>query len=432
MAKITINGVTYETFEDKNIIGTKHIDKICEYSGKIPDYVTSIGELWTCKNITIPHSVTSIGVLYHCENITIPDSVTSIGELYHCENITIPNSVTSIGKLYHCENITIPDSVTSIAALNSCSNITIPNSVTSIGELFRCSNITIPDSVNSSIILTDCKNMKITFPKGIKSLEKISGIDINSIPSTVTSIGNLNRFKDIAIPDHITSIGRFSYCSNITIPDSVTSIAELNSCSNITIPNSVTFIKGIHISTLTIPASVTTINEISGENGCLMLMMESKTPPTLAKAVYLAKDDTLTVPVGAAEAYKNHPMWGKFKNISERNIPASTNTKKTEPKPQLTPAPKAEPKKETPKPEVRRPSADDMNVLDRLIDAALEDFVLTDEERSVLLKKSKEIGLGEDEFKIYLNGKIQERMKDKPAEKVEEKKKGFFARLFGL
>ena len=105
--------------------------------------------------------------------------------------------------------------------------------------------------------------------------------------------------------------------------------------------------------------------------------------------------------------------------------------KKEIPKPQPTPAPKAEPKKEAPKPEVKRPSADDMNVLDKLIDAALEDFVLTDEERSVLLKKSKEIGLGEDEFKIYLNGKIQERMKDKPAEKVEEKKKGFFARLFG-
>jgi outer membrane biosynthesis protein TonB len=107
---------------------------------------------------------------------------------------------------------------------------------------------------------------------------------------------------------------------------------------------------------------------------------------------------------------------------------------KAEPKKENKPAKteaKAEPKKEAPKPEVRRPSADDMNVLDKLIDAALEDFVLTDEERSVLLKKSKEIGLGEDEFKIYLNGKIQERMKDKPAEKVEEKKKGFFARLFG-
>lgn len=112
-------------------------------------------------------------------------------------------------------------------------------------------------------------------------------------------------------------------------------------------------------------------------------------------------------------------------------VSSGDKTVKEAPKPQPTPAPKAEPKKEAPKPEVRRPSVDDMNVLDKLIDAALEDFVLTDEERSVLLKKSKEIGLGEDEFKIYLNGKIQERMKDKPAEKVEEKKKGFFARLFG-
>ena len=108
-----------------------------------------------------------------------------------------------------------------------------------------------------------------------------------------------------------------------------------------------------------------------------------------------------------------------------------SSTNNTQPAPAPEVEPKAQPVKETPKPAVKRPSADDMNVLDKLIDAALEDFVLTDEERSVLLKKSKEIGLGEDEFKIYLNGKIQERMKDKPAEKVEEKKKGFFARLFG-
>ena len=189
MASITMNGVTYETFEDKNIIGTKHIDEICEYSGKIPDYVTSIGELWRCKNITIPNSVTSIG------------------ELSHCENITIPNSVTSIAALNSCSNITIPNSVTSIAALNSCSNITIPNSVTSIKFIYRC--------------------------------------------------------------------------------------------------------------TLTIPASVATITEISGENGSLMLSIKRSTPPTLAKAVNLAKDDMLIVPEGAAEAYKKHPVWGKFKNISE-------------------------------------------------------------------------------------------------------------------
>ena len=66
-----------------------------------------------------------------------------------------------------------------------------------------------------------------------------------------------------------------------------------------------------------------------------------------------------------------------------------------------------------------------MKVLDKLIESALEDFVVTDEERTVLLNKANEIGLGKDEFKLYLNGKIQERMKDKPEEKVEEKKKGF-------
>ena len=408
--------------------------------------------------------------------------------------------VTRIFLLQEFNGI-IPDSVTSIVKLSECSNITISSAVTSIGSIYGCSNITIPDSVTELGPMNNCRNMKVIFPKGIKTLRGISGLKNITIPDTVTSIGGLSNCSNITIPDSVISIGKVLHnCSNITMLNPVTSIGEIYNCSNIAISNSVTSIKGIYTSTLTIPASVTTINEISGENGCLMLMMESKTPPTLAKAVYLAKDDTLTVPVGAAEAYKNHPMWGKFKNISERNIPApsaSTNTKKVEPKV----APKAQPKKETskpevkrpteegmkaldrlidaalenfiitdgeknvllkkskeigldqtefelylndkilermkekpegtPKPEVKRPTEEDMKALDRLIDAALEDFILTDDERTVLLNKANEIGLGKDEFKLYLNGKIQERMKDKPEEKVEEKKKGFFARLFG-
>ena len=47
------------------------------------------------------------------------------------------------------------------------------------------------------------------------------------------------------------------------------------------------------------------------------MSIKRATPPNLAKAVNLAKDDVLIVPEGAAEAYKKHPMWGKFKNISE-------------------------------------------------------------------------------------------------------------------
>ena len=129
----------------------------------------------------------------------------------------------------------------------------------------------------------------------------------------------------------IGSYNVLSSFSNITIPDSVTSIGNMYGCSNISIPDSVTMIKGIWRSTLTIPASVTTITEISGEDRILCLRMESAIPPALAKATNLAKDDVLIVPEGAAEAYKKHPAWGKFKNISEDpslnkdSVPSSSN-----------------------------------------------------------------------------------------------------------
>lgn len=104
--------------------------------------------------------------------------------------------------------------------------------------------------------------------------------------------------------------------------------------------------------------------------------------------------------------------------------------------PQLAPAPKVEPKaappaKETPKPEIKRPTDEDIKALDRLIDAALEDFVITDDERKVLRDKANGIGFKKVEFELYLNGKIQKRMKEKPEENIEDKIKGFFARLFG-
>ena len=169
--------------------------------------------------------------------------------------------VTEIETLMWYKNKPIPDSVTSILILEGCSDIIIPDSVTSIGAFVSCSNITIPNSV--------------------------------------------------------TSIKGFTRCSNITIPDSVTSIGGFYACSNITIPDSVTSIRRICSSTLIIPTSVKTINEVSGKDGILMLSIKRVTPPNIDKAIYLAKDDVLIVPKGAARAYDNHSLWGKFKNISE-------------------------------------------------------------------------------------------------------------------
>ena len=97
----------------------------------------------------------------------------------------------------------------------------------------------------------------------------------------------------------------------------VTEIGELMLYKNKSIPDSVTSIRRICSSTLIIPTSVKTINNVSGENGILMLSIKRVTPPNIDKAIYLAKDDVLIVPKGAARAYNNHSLWGKFKNISE-------------------------------------------------------------------------------------------------------------------
>ena len=188
----------------------------------------------------------------------------------------------------------------------------------------------------------------------------------------------------------------------------------------------------ITISQLRETFNIKNVNAVESVEEAIKTTDSSGTP---GGSYYMKDADQIATKEGNVVVWNYWPerYYTPFMEIVEKLnfVSSGDKTVKETPKAQPAPAPKAEPKKEAPKPEVRRPSADDMNVLDRLIDAALEDFVLTDEERSVLLKKSKEIGLGEDEFKIYLNGKIQERMKDKPAEKVEEKKKGFFARLFG-
>ena len=66
-----------------------------------------------------------------------------------------------------------------------------------------------------------------------------------------------------------------------------------------------------------VPFSVVSIAEIDTKNGTVILMIKRSTPPVLGKAINLTKDDQLVVPQGSMQAYKNHPVWGKFKNITE-------------------------------------------------------------------------------------------------------------------
>jgi hypothetical protein len=127
--------------------------------------------------------------------IIIPNSVTNIGQsaFKGCTgltSVTIPNSVTSIGKdaFYWCTaltSVTIPNSVTSIGdyAFDGCSSltsVTIPNSVTSIGKyaFCRCSgltSITIPNSVTSIgyDAFCNCGSLtSVTIPSSVKTIDE--------------------------------------------------------------------------------------------------------------------------------------------------------------------------------------------------------------------------------------------------------------------
>lgn len=242
-----------------------------------------------------------------------------------------------------------------------------------------------------------------------------------SFPDTISTFGEkLCYIRNVVFP---TSVLDSHYemiynCNDMVIPSSVQTIGSIDNCNNIALPNTVQTIKSINrCNMLTIPQSVVSVTEINLCCGPSVLKIDNPTPPVLTKIegeVYNEKT-VIFVPKGSLDVYKNDPMWGKFKTIRED--------------PTLGKGDVTTPAKQTST--VKKPTEDDMKALDRLIDAALEDFVVTDEEKATLLKKVDSIGLSRDEFKLILDSRIQRRMKEKPKEKIEEKKKGFFARLFG-
>ena len=342
----------------------------------IPKSVTSIG---TCafnfcsslKFITIPENVTSIGTaaFQYCSSlssITIPKSVTSIGNnaFYNCSSLTsisIPKNVKSIEgyTFYNCSSltsVTLPDSVTTIGshAFYGCSSLTsirIPKSVTSIGEyaFSHCSAITsiiIPDSVKNITagIFSDCKSLtSVTLPDSVTTIgsyafDCCSSLASIGIPNKVTSIGE-HAFSDcsaitsIIIPEGVKDItdGVFSRCSSliwVAIPRSVTSIGELafqlcTSLTSIAIPNGVTSIGNYAfrncyaLTFLSIPNTVTSIGE-SAFYGCTDLekiYCYPITPPTIYENTFNIYNATLYVPSDSKEAYKEHPVFGKFRKI---------------------------------------------------------------------------------------------------------------------
>lgn len=120
---------------------------------------------------------------------------------------------------------------------------------------------------------------------------------------------------------NLTAIAEIDYEDGAIIPSKFTSIGRIINCSSIVLHDNITSIGDIEYSSLIIPESVETITKIVGcggnERRFISISIKNKIPPLIGDICNLSPKDSLTVPQGALNSYKNDPTWGKFKNISE-------------------------------------------------------------------------------------------------------------------
>lgn len=256
---------------------------------------------------------------------------------------------------------------------------------------------------------------------------------------------NRNQLE-IVIPDSVTSIGRdvFRDCSGLTslsIPDSVTSIGDnaFDGCSGLTsvkvlvtdysafCNNKIVrrIIKNVklidknenEIKEYIIPKDVTSIGD-SAFSGCSGLT--SITIPASVKTIgdYAFKGCNSLVDV-------------KIEN-NEGEVLISAIAFKPNVKIEYVGKPKNKPEKET-QSEVQKLESESLSGvtidLEKLIQAALVDGIVTDKERAILIKKVKDAGGDTDEFEMLLDARIYEAQQKngktnselKPASKPEPK-----------
>lgn len=287
------------------------------------------------------YTVTTIGesaflYCFYLTNLSIPNTVTTIeaSAFAYCQDFTgdlvIPNSVNTIeASAFHTcygfdGTLVLGNGVTSIGAwaFNSCDGLTgvlnIPSNVASIGEdafvYCKFEGIVVDPENPNFDSRNDCNAIIET-----STNELTTGCKNTVIPNSVTVIGN-NAFKGITgmtsieIPNSVVSIGdnAFAFCFDLTgdlvIPNSVETIGEsaFFQCEGLdgklVIGESVSYIgdmafrKCSHISSAISLAPIPPVlgNDLGG----------------MAFAEFGIQ--TLTVPCGCVEAYRNSSWYDPY------------------------------------------------------------------------------------------------------------------------
>lgn len=266
-------------------------------------------------NISVPEGVFRLGqaTFYHCtrlQSVTLPSTIREMDTYVFQDDsalvtVNIPEGVTSIPyrTFYNCvslPSVNIPEGVTTIGkgAFHGCTSlheVKLPQSVTRIEDsafrtCTRLASITMPDHLDymGELCFADDSTLTaITIPAGISTIKQ-------------WSFYKCNRLTSIVIPEGVSTIenSAFAYCDrlqSVVLPESLESIGTW------------VFFDSKVLTDITVV---------------------STTPPTTQNNTFSTYDATLYVPVGTAEAYRQHEVWGKFSNIVE-GTPTSIDASRT-------------------------------------------------------------------------------------------------------
>lgn len=302
-------------------------------------------------SLTIPKSLESFGfIAFDCQSVT---SIKVDAENPYFDSREDCNAIIRKSDdrlMLGCANTVIPSSVRSISdrAFRECASLTsltIPEKVSYIGEFAfsGCTGLTSLKVDERNPYLdsrNDCNAVINT-----STNELIVGTQNTIIPNTVTRVGNYAfyrcKFSTFVVTEGVTNLGReaFGWCQNlvsIDLPESLKSIEASAfevclSLGSIIIPNSVTtvadmaFIDCYALKSVTIGSSVASIGSSVFDycNRLTELKLLPSTPPDVKASTFQDADYdriNLLVPRKNVDAYKEHEVWGKFKNIGHSTV----------------------------------------------------------------------------------------------------------------
>ena len=282
-------------------------------------------------SIVLPESVQSIDAyaFEHCsylKHIELPHSLTSIGENAFLsdtllQSITIPEHVSVIpdqmcGGCKSLHSVVLPEGLTAIEgyAFSNCDSLislTIPSTVQSIGEgaFWSCDaleSLTIPEGVTQIQYNTfrDCVAMKqINIPQSVTTIGLSafmnSGLETVSLPSKLAIIGE-KAFQNV------------THLENLEIPDETRQIKS-NAFAGCSALKEVQFGK-----------KTAMIDAEAFKNDSLITEIRSRAayPPLVQSSTFAGVPDStwLFVPVQSIAAYREDPVWGRFRMPKEEEI----------------------------------------------------------------------------------------------------------------